>query len=348
MILARQSNCYISYHDVDYEALLDGQYGVEEKNWLSEKAKLLNALSSGLVFKISELQLPLERSRALAIQTARGLSDSLKALGAPSDMYVEVDHLQKTHVVDGHTTRTLIPHHDGGHASYLTPSVLDVPSWSPKWRVFSDKGVTSDSHKLYQGFFLHHAGEGESLTSYYDLLKVIRASYLYQHQTSEVSIQELQNWLGGHLIRAFELRRNWHFNYINLGTVFGSPKPEHLATDIHYMEAPLKADQKSYFPEIATSKAKECDSETEYVMNEICSITLGLDWQEFRKEYESALQNTTFDFVIGHNLNLLHGGLNSGSKRLLEPICLVMKHPLTLSYEEWLSKAWRKHQLLWG
>ena len=342
------SKCYCYYDDIDVETLISGKLGPKEEDWFMARARFIEDQSVGIVFKISDLQLPLAESRQLAIRTAKAINAALIRLGAPSDMHMEVDQVQETYVVDNRATRTLLPHHDGGHATYLTPCVADDPSWATELRTFSETGFTSHAHKLYQGFFIQEAGEYESLTSYYDLLAILRDAYLHQHRTTEVTIPKLQSWLGGNLRRLFELRKSYPFNYVNLGALFGSTKLEHLVIDIHYREAPVRPEQKRFFPNLFPSDAGRFYSETAYLMDQVCLTTLGFGWEQFRERYEVVVQNATFDFIIGHNLNLLHGGIDAGGGRLIEPICLVMEHPLSSAYDSWLSKVWRKHEDVWG
>lgn len=325
--------------------LLENRDSSDVREWAMDKAKQINHGSTGLVFKISELNISKNKSRELAVLIAEQIKNALIDSGAPQKMNVEVDKLQSTLVMDNYNSRTLLPHHDGGHSSYLTPSLVDIPNWDNKQRTFSETGVTSQSHKLYQGFFIHDAGHKSSITNYFDLLLILRDAFQHKYGFPPRSCLDLQIETSENILHAFNLKKQYNFKYLGLAAFFGSRDPALVGTDCHYLEADLTNEQLHTFPDldaIRNSGSAE-ESDTIKFMNHVCLDTLGLSWADFLKKYERRIQSNTYDMVIGHNLNLLHGGVDAGADRLLEPICMVVDHPSGDQYEQWLSETWHKH-----
>jgi hypothetical protein len=329
-------------------SFLEGYRSSEVIEWAVEVARRVNRLPSGVVFRIGKLRLPLESSRRLAHTIAYSLCESLQRLGTPTDMTVEIDRSQNTSVTTGYQVRTLLPHHDGGHCSYLTPSRKDDPSWTATLRRFSkEEGyTTTQAHKLYQGIFVTDPGEGLSVTPYFDLIPILCRAYTHTTGLPAHSIKQLASWLGKNIRASLALQDQHRSRYLTLGATLGAQKLLYLGVAIHYAEADFKAEEVERFPELnefrKIGQKQSARPPAESFLNQVLIDTIGLTWEDFREEYEICLPSERYDFVLGHNLVLLHGGLMGGKSRLLEPICMVVNDPVGEEYESWLAQAWQR------
>lgn len=323
---------------------LENGQSPELMEWADNAAERLNTLSSGIVFRIGKLRLTIEASRSLAHAIAAVICKSLQRSGAPVNMTVEIDRLQKTPVVTNYQVRTLLPHHDGGHCSYLSPSLKDDTSWTASLRRFSSEGyTTTQAHKLYQGIFITDPGEGLSITTYYDMLRMMSRAYSYATGTSDQPVERVATWLGNSIKASLALQSQHKSRYLTLGAALGGQKLVYHGIAVLYAEARFTDEQIERFPELEEYN-RDGQSQVppvERFMSQITLDTMGLTWDEFREEYEICLPSERFDFVLGHNLTLLHGGLMGGKRRLLEPICMVVDSPVGEEYENWLAQAWR-------
>jgi hypothetical protein len=341
------SESRIALHDHVITSLLDGSSAEEVRDWALGVARRIDTTPAGVVFCIGEQRLGIESSRMLARAIAFAVCGALKELGAPFDLSVECDRPQTTRVVPGHQVRTLLPHHDGGHCSYLTPSVHDDPTWQPGLRTFSQSGFTTTTqHKLYQGIFIADPGEGLSVTTYYDLLALVRAAYERTHGRPATSIPVLATWIGNNIRASMELQLLHDSRYLTLGALLGSSSLAHHGVAWHYAEDEFTPAQLARFPELdefqTISQTARHRSPTLRLLDDVLTQRLGLTWDEVRAQYEICVPSERFDLVIAHNLTLLHGGLMGGPGRLLEPICLTVSDVSTCQYEAWLAAAWRR------
>lgn len=344
----------VAHVDVPQEvstALLKRQNSQELLEWAGKAAIMVNSLSCGIRFCIGKLRLSSESSQELAYAIADIMCNTLKRMGAPSTMAIEIDRVQKTCVVEGHQYRTLLPHHDGHHCSYLTPSRLDDSTWNPEYRRFSDKGFcTTQTHKLYQGIFIVDPGEGLSVTTFYNLLEIIRVAYRRSTGIEAQSVAQVASWLGNNIRKSLALQAKHGSRYLTLGATLGAEHMVYHAIPIHYAEVDFTLKEVERFPELAQLNEKSCDQGNalpiERFLNKMLLETLGLTWTEFRKEYEVCVSSERFDLILGHNLKLLHGGLMGGAGRLIQPICMVMENPSGFEYEAWLADLWQGWSLM--
>lgn len=326
-------------------ALLLEQSSSPVIQWADNAALLLDTLPSGVVFAIGKLRLSEEASRELTHAIAAVICQALQRRGAPSSMEVEIDRPQGSTVRPDKQVRTLLPHHDGGHCSYLTPSLLDDPEWDARLRVFSNetgKYTTTSAHKLYQGIFIVDPGEGLSVTTYYNLLLMLRQAYSHTIGHPPTSIAQLASWLGNNIRHSLVLQAQHQSRYLAIGAALGSPHLAYHGIAVHYAEADFTVQEIERFPELKHFNNKDTLAPTERFLSELLLETLGMSWQEFRTQFEICVPSERFDAVFGHNLTLLHGGLMGGPGRLLEPICMVIEHASGADYENWLAQAWRR------
>lgn len=328
------------------DELLLGEQSPEVTAWISEVARRLNSLASGIVICIGKLRLSLEKSRLLAHSIGHALCDELIKSGAPDNMSVEIANLLQPSLIKHYKVRTLLPHHDGGHCTYLSPSMLDNPDWKPQWRSFSNEGYTTTAaHKLYQGIFIVEPGEGLSITTYYDWLAVLHHAYEYNTGNIPDSLDQVMSWLGLNILRALELQPQHRCGYLTLGGALGGTRLSYLGTPIHRAEADFSSEEIKMFPELEqynVSVDKSRYSPTERFLSQVLTDTMGVSWPEFRNIYEVCLPSERFDLVLAHNLTLLHGGLMGGPGRQLEPICMTLDSPIGIQYEQWLAQSWRR------
>lgn len=329
---------------------------VDEKNsipleilqWADGIAQLLDSLPSGVAFKIGKLRLPHDESRKIALRIAHLVSHALKSRGMPEQAFVEVDRIRPVNVWN-HQVRTLFPHNDGAHCSYLTPSLVDDPSWDSSMRTFSHEHFsTTQAHKMYQGFFIVDIGSGISVTTYYDWLKILSRAYSLVSHKKAIPISELQHWLGQNIHNALENQPLHKNRYLSIGAALGSNTILYQGVVFHAAEEDLTQEERSAFP---TLSALDDSNEQSYswlpararLLSNVLSDMLKMTWQEFRAQYEICVPGEQFDYLLAHNLVLLHGGLMGGSTRRLEPISIVLEYAEGNNYEKWLSRAWKRH-----
>ena len=298
-----------------------------------------------VVFRIGRLRLGADESHALALLVAGRLNDVLVELGAPSSLRLEVDRPQETFVPEGFETRTLLPHHDGGHCSYLTPSREDLDDWDPAWRTFSRSGYTTTAaHKAYQGVYIADPGEALSVTTYYDWIRILQD--VRTERGLDADVPATAAWLGANLRRALELQDLHGSAYPTLGALLSVEELAFQAVSFHHAEADIPTSAKERFPLLVSLSTRcpcgTCLGETARVFCHVVQVATGLPWAAFRARYELLVPNERYDLVFGHNLTMLHGGLAGGRGRVIEPLCLVVDEPRGPAYERWLAASWRR------
>jgi hypothetical protein len=329
--------------DIDCYALTD-PHGDAIAGVAGFAADLLNDLGYA-VFRIGRLRLGEQPSRDLALALMHALRDAVVDRGAPAEIRVEVDAPQKTIMPTPTRTRTMLPHHDGQHASFLTPSVLDVPQWEPRWRTFSEDGyTTTHSHKLYQAIFITDPGDGLSVTTVYDLLHAVADAYHHRfgHYPTPAKAAD---WIGVNLRAAVVHRREYGGTYPTLGGLLGLSDPALLATALIRADDPVADRLKARFPQLSEyadgCPCGGCVGETLRVFCRVTTQSLGMSTARFQEAYESCVVTERFDLLVTHNITMNHGGLEGGATRVLEPIYLAVTEPAGDEYEAWLSRQWR-------
>jgi hypothetical protein len=314
--------------------------------WATNAAQLLNTQPGGIVFRIGKLRLAEGPSRQLAHAIAHAVCGSLQQLGAPKALAVEIDRPQETRVIAQFAHRSLLPHHDGGHCSYLTPSLFDDESWHPTLRHFSTEGfTTTQAHKLYQGIFIADPGEALSVTTFYDWIAVIRRAYARATGQPPQGVGQLAAWLGKNIRSSLELQPQHKSRYLSLTAALGSRSLIQHGLAVHYAESDFTPEEIARFPqleEVRLQAAQEGLTPTICLLSRGLSETLGLDWDAFRAEFEICVPSERYDLLLGPNLTSVHGGLMGGPSRRIEPICFVIEQPIGEEYERWLAQVWRR------
>ncbi|WP_296106756.1 hypothetical protein [uncultured Agrobacterium sp.] len=278
------------------------------------------------------------------------LSIELKGRGAPDDMYVEVDNPQETFVPDGHSSRTLLPHHDAAHVSYLTPSRLDDPDFSVEHRQFSREGYTTGrAHKMFQGIFIAKAGEVDSVTAYYPLVPLIRQALTMGGDKMAVDVPACAKFLSQNIASAQKTRMDYNAKYLTLPAALGSTSRIACVLAPHAGEADFSQSDYEKFPSLSKFAAScacgRCIGAQGKFFCKSLSERIGLGWFPFNKACGVAVQSESYDLVIANNLNLIHAGLGGGRGRILVPMCLVIDEPSSDQYEKWLQNIWRQTPL---
>jgi len=326
--------------------IMAGGQSNELNAWAETVAEILDSKPYGVAFQIGQLRWSQVASRQLAIAIGELVNAGLKRKGAPEGMRVEVDQPQRNRLIAGYQVRTLLPHHDSLHSSYLTPSQQHDPAWRPEFRTFSQYGITTTAtHKMYQGFFIIEPGEALSVTPFYD--KVLLVALAYRHATGNPapSLTDIAQWLGRNILSLWEKREQENLRYLTLGATLGARLPMFQLLPIHWAEADFSPEQLERFPALAQFRTPRRTlaepSPTERFLDALLQETLGLSWQDYRAQYELCLSGERYDFLLSNNLTMVHGGLMGGASRYLEPICFILDNPQGEAYERWLAQGWQ-------
>lgn len=316
------------------------------QEWADSALSILDKNAHGLVFKIGALRKSKKDSFMIARRIAELLCDAVRCNGILDDIAVEVDEAQSSQVFGDHAHRTLLPHHDSAHASYLTPSTKFTTDFAPKMRLFSRSGITSkNSHKLYQGIFIADPGEGLSLTSFYDKVAMLERAFRLKNNSVVQSYPALARWCGENVKKCWERREDKNLRYLTIGGAMGLEKPVATDVPVHWAERSFDNDQVRSYPELKSfneQSRKSATGASQLFFEAVVRDALDLSLQEFREEFELCVPSERYDFVIGQNISNLHGGLLGGQSRLLVPICLVTTDAGSERYENWLSEVWRQ------
>lgn len=310
--------------------------------WADELAARLDREANGIVFRIGDITDSPTEAKDWALRVMQLMLAALHRRGAPQAMRIEVDEPQTTRVIPGHPHRTLLPHHDSAHSSYLTPSRNDDPTWSPRMRTFANNGITtSETHKMYHGILVHDAGEAASITTFYDKVALLRLAHTRVSRDTRPLVEDVARWAGTHIRRQWPVRGD--FKYLTLAAAFGSDIEAARQVPIHWAEADFSEAELSRFPELRVFSNADYESPALGLLDTWMTETFEMSWAEIRRRYERRLISRRYDFILGHNLTNLHGGWRGGSHRILQPICLVVDVPSGPEYESWLARCWREH-----
>jgi hypothetical protein len=326
------------------ELLLKFRLGMRDRQcslWAEDAAARVDGLPHGIVVALDGDSSDHETATIAARGVAEAIIAALGRRWSLDRLMPEYGPLQTTSVGHDRRTRTLLPHHDGGNSSYLTPSRLDVPEWPVEdRRTFPTRVTTTRAHKLYQGFLVQTVGGGESVTPYYDLVTLLMLAFRHQTGAACSSVVSLQKWCAGNLSYAMGMIRARGDGYIQLGALLGARNPRHVLVNLHNLNDGFSEAELSEFPEIAPHGSAVSNPAAK-LFDEIILETTGLCWPEACMTAERRLETGKFDLVFGHNILLMHGGINGGADRLLDPICAVIEQPSGQAYEHWLAEAWR-------
>lgn len=268
--------------------------------------------------------------------------------GLPAEVYVESDEESHgTPVAPFQKRRFLLPHQDGGHCSFLTPSRLDHPDLEAGDRVYSSTVYwRRPSHKIYQGFLITNPGVPPGVTYYYDALTLLWDAYEHQHGRDPAGLGELAQFTVENLRRSRATQSIHRSRYLTFGALLGSPDPvHHLSPSGPRAESEFWPAQYINLPRLCELSDRcpcgGCAGPGARLLCDACVQTLGRTWPEVRTHYETAVLGQRYDLLMGNNLTQFHAA-ESHMSRTIQPMCIVMDRPEGEPYERWLAAQWRK------
>jgi hypothetical protein len=266
----------------------------------------------------------------------------------PSEAYVELDEESYgTPVAPFKQKRFLLPHQDGGHCSFLTPSRLDYQELTAGERVFSTSVYFKrPSHKLYQGFLITNPGAPPGCTYYYSSLALLWDAFCYRHSRVPISLYELAEFNVQNARRSMANQSIHGSRYLTFGAMLGSSQLEH-----HVMpsgpraESELWPGQYARLPKLCEMTDQcpcgLCEGPGERLLCHACLHTLGKTWPQVHFEYEASVVGELHDLLIGNNLTQLHAA-DSNISRTILPMCIVTVNAGGDAYERWIGRQWRQ------
>lgn len=265
----------------------------------------------------------LARSAEDRERTARRIVDGFAARAGAAfglDVATELDRPQRCDLPPG-ATRTLLPHHDGGHCSYLTaPATTGA---APPRSLANDRYTTTDQHKIYQGLLLREAGDAMSLTSYFDLVALLVDAWTHQHGRRP-ALPALLAWYQANVTAAIE--RAGATGYLPIGAQLGATGAARDAA-IHHHDG---------VHDIAGER-----HDAAALAEQLARTALGVGFAELMQRHAVLAPAETGDLLVGHNLFAWHGGVEGGRGREILPIC-VTSPPRGAAYERWLALHWER------
>jgi hypothetical protein len=265
----------------------------------------------------------------------------------PDAAYVEIDDESRgVPVAPFHKRRFLLPHQDGGHCSFLTPSQLHCPDLLPEDRLFSSSVYwRRPSHKMYQGFLVTRTGEPAGETYYYNAVGLLRLAYARRHGRLPVNISQLARFCLENIRQSKALQPIHASRYLVLGALLGSPEPAH-----HTLPSGPRAESEFWpaqytnipgLSELAdTCPCGVCDGPGARLICNALDRTLGLSWPRVRFEYEARVTAGVHDLLLANNLTFFHAA-ESQATRTIVPMCIVVQDPSGVAYERWLAEQWQ-------
>ncbi|KZM50317.1 hypothetical protein [Labrenzia sp. OB1] len=284
----------------------------------------------------------------LSIRLEAIISRMKNTFKLPSETYVEFDQEScGTPVATFHKRRFLLPHSDGGHQSYLTPSRRHRPGFDARDRLFSNKWYFKRaSHKMYQGFIITNTGQPPGTTYYYSLFAALELAYRHQTGDSDAGLGELAGFCERNIRNALDLRSTHRSRYPTIAAILGARDPEfHVLTSGPRAESELWPEQYASMPKLCemadACPCGTCDGPGMRLFCHQCFECTGLSWPEFRDRLEVSAVADRYDLLMGNNLTLLHAA-DSATERTILPVCFVIDQPETIDYENWLASQWER------
>jgi len=262
----------------------------------------------------------------------------------PSQAYVHVDSPQNTEVEKGHSVRNLLPHFDSAHCSYLTPSLIDYPTWNTNLRLFRGHGYTATSKtRLLQALVVINRGASNASTGLYPWLDIVEhaARRKLAHNPNPRSTAR---FLGDNIAIAHQ-HGDQVSNYISIPSFLGATEREFRIRTPHCAETKLD------FPYVATESDEDevcngfdcgvCRTDSGAFFCHGLQAALGMNLHTFRTRYERQVLSESGDLLIFNNLALLHAGWYGANDRVIQPISVVVDNAKGPDYETWLFNLWR-------
>lgn len=301
-----------------------------------------------LLLKVGDLRLDADGSFEVARLCVEALRDELIRRGAPSRLGIEIDEVDDTVVPPRQRARNRLPHTDGQHATYLTPSRIDAAGFPASARVFdADGGHTSRTHKPYAGIFIRDPGDALSITTFFETFRILRDACAWAGAGEVPDRRALAAWLGANVQSALARQRVHGSPYVTLAALCGADvHTGYEAVPYAAAEAPLPHELVERFPALdelrRTCRCGACAGESERLFCHGIAAALGIGYGDFRRRYEVWVSSERYDLVLWNNLSTLHGAVLGARNRLLRPVYLSLPNAAGDAYEESLARLWAR------
>jgi hypothetical protein len=306
-------------------------------------------LASGgvAVLRFSPVPRETRQATSLARSAAKRIIDTLvDGYALPPEVSVELDEESwGTPVAPFREDRFLLPHQDGGHRSFLTPSALDIAAVTADLRTFSDDVYWKRaSHKMYQGFLVTNTGRVPGATYYYDVFSLLWDAFAHRYGRQPHGLVEFAQFELRNVALSKGLRPQHQSRYLTFGALLGATDPAlHVLPSGPRAESELWPGQYARLPRLCEMvdgcPCGGCHKPGTRLLCNTCMVTLGRTWPQVRQLYEGTVIGQRYDLLLANNLTLLHAA-QSDTTRTVLPVCLVTERAEGDAYERWLSAQW--------
>jgi hypothetical protein len=319
--------------------------------WPERRTRAMVAmLMSGrpIVFRLSRARL----SASGAVVAAQQIADAFGRMVTATYRYeppvrVETERPLNAKIHAGHRTRDMLPHHDAHHCSFLTPSRLDDEEFDPGLRVFGQPAsVPTDSVVLYSGFVVQATGEAESITTFYDWIRIVECAFRRQQRpvSPTGTTIEAARWLGANIRLARARAADLDLAYLSTGAALGA-EGDAYAMSVVEAEADFHPEDYARVAGLAsitrTCPCGTCDTRAKRSVCNAFAATIGLTAPQTLATFGSTVRSAAGDYLFWCNPRLLHGALRGGKGRSLLPVTVVTGEASGDGYERWLHELWR-------
>lgn len=320
----------------------------EDSGWVEESAAHLG-IGGSVTLSLSED--PDRQDSAELVARARNVLRAVKGImerehRLPADAYVEVDEESYgTPTAPGNESRFLLPHQDGGHASFPSPREINDSHGISRTRVFSKTVFFKrHSHKMYQGFLITEPGSFPGETYYYNVVAMLFGAYVHKFSRRPENVEELERFLGANIARSLEHADTHRSRYLTLSAMLGSEDlAHHVITSGPRAESEFWPEQYAHLPQlwdqVTGCPCGSCEGPGGRAMCHGLTQALGLSWPATRIAYETTVVGQRGDLLLGNNLFQMHAAFSAPDRRIC-PVCIVLDAPTGPAYEEWLEAQW--------
>jgi hypothetical protein len=300
-------------------------------------ARAARAVDEHMVARIllGALRLGERQSMIVARAVVDGYASEISATHPGLPLRIEWAEPDVKTLPPGVRTRTHLPHHDVGSASFLTYG--RVVRFTPDTRV---------SPKPYSGFFVTAAGDAASLTAFYPLVPALRDAAAHVLRTTEPTLERVTAWYADRLARFEALAPQLRLRYLPLPALLGARDEVFVAVARNIGEKSFSAEELDCYPILANiARRCECGRCSGPVMRLLCrgiTSAMGITWPEYRARYERCVSSDQYDMLLWNNVFCQHGGLWGGRGRILTHAYLGLEPGADEEYVEWLEHGWKR------
>lgn len=315
--------------------LLSDRADADTRAWVADLAARVDE-SLGVRISLGELGLRPSTSEALARAVVGAFLEHQQAYrGLPRGAVARIERIEPTQVPHDRARRTILPHHDGGRSSFLTPSKRLVPNWPGELRSMVRD---APAQKLYQGFFIVDPGPPGASTGYFPWVRLLARAYTRQLGRFP-DARELATWLGENIRRTIDSVHG-SAEHLSLLSALGSPSSVEARSPLH--AAHEGGEDGRRCPPCGQDCRCERDAFAERRWCAGLRETVGMSWATVRETWQTSIVGRRHDLVLGHNLFAVHAGFAGGAERVLLPLSIAIAEPRGPDYEEWLLNEWER------